>query len=213
MVVVGLLHPGSMGSAVGLCCSQAAAVSEVVWASEGRGAATRARAQADGLSDVGTLAMLAKRAEVILSICPPDKAAALAESVMQLGFTGLYVDCNAVAPSTAKAMSERCTVGGARFVDGGITGGPPRQAGNGTSLLLSGHPKDVAEVVQCFKGTVLSTVVVGSAQIGAASAVKACYAAWVKGSSALLQNIVSLSVAEGVEDDVLALWDDALKTR
>ena len=48
------------------------------------------------------------------------------------------------------------------------------------------------------------------AWLQAASAVKACFAAWTKGQTALLQNIVSLSVAEGVQPDLFELWEGSL---
>src|SRR5262249_60952151 len=49
--VIGALHPGDMGAAVGRCLTGGAA--EVLWASEGRGPETAARARAAGLSDAG----------------------------------------------------------------------------------------------------------------------------------------------------------------
>jgi len=45
-----------------------------------------------------------------------------------------------------------------------------------------------------------------SADPGAASAVKMSYAAWTKGTAALLLAIRALARAEGVEDSVLAEW-------
>ena len=70
--VVGLLHPGEMGAVVGGLLR--AAGHTVLWASEGRSAATRARAEAAGLEDAGSVADVARRAAVILSICPPHAA-------------------------------------------------------------------------------------------------------------------------------------------
>ena len=49
--VVGLLHPGEMGSAVG--ATLVASGARVLWASAGRGAQSRERAAALGLEDVG----------------------------------------------------------------------------------------------------------------------------------------------------------------
>ena len=83
MVVVGLLHPGSMGSSVGACAAASPAVSRVLWASEGRSAASRERAEADGLEDAGTLAALATEADIIVSVCPPDQASALGEQLLR----------------------------------------------------------------------------------------------------------------------------------
>ena len=66
---VGLLHPGDMGAAVGRCLTGAGY--QVLWASEGRGPDTAARARDAGLTDAGTVPQLVARASVILSICPP----------------------------------------------------------------------------------------------------------------------------------------------
>ena len=60
--------------------------------------ATAARAAAAGLTDAGTVAEVAARAEVILSVCPPNAALEVARSVA--GFSGLFVDANAIAPQT-----------------------------------------------------------------------------------------------------------------
>ena len=56
-MIVGLLHPGEMGAAVGRAL-QANGV-EVLWASEGRSEATRARART--FRDAGTVPELASR--------------------------------------------------------------------------------------------------------------------------------------------------------
>ena len=53
MKTVGVLHPGAMGSVVGGCLASVG--HRVLWASEGRSDATRARAGRDGLEDVGSL--------------------------------------------------------------------------------------------------------------------------------------------------------------
>jgi 3-hydroxyisobutyrate dehydrogenase-like beta-hydroxyacid dehydrogenase len=146
----------------------------------------------------------------VVCVCPPDQAVAVAAEVMACGFTGLYVDANAIAPATSRSMARACLAAGARgFVDGGITGGLAYSPG-GTKLFLSGDALLVAEVCAIFEGTNLSAVPVNRESIGAASAVKACFAAWTKGQTALLQNIVSLSVAEGVQPDLFELWEGSL---
>ena len=52
-MAVGLLHPGEMGAAVGEDLLTAG--HHVVWASAGRSAETRERAELAGLEDVGTV--------------------------------------------------------------------------------------------------------------------------------------------------------------
>ncbi|HEY3185260.1 MAG TPA: DUF1932 domain-containing protein [Gaiellaceae bacterium] len=192
MTDVGLLHPGEMGAALGNALR--AVGLEVLWASDGRSAETAKRAA--GLSDAGSVAELARRCEVLLSVCPPHAARDVAASVE--GFRGVYVDANAVSPATSRALGRPF----ARFVDGGIVGSPPRSAGS-TRLYLSGAGAE--GVAALFAGSVVDARVV-SAEVGDASAVKMAYAAWSKGTAALLLAIRALARAEGVEETLLAEW-------
>jgi 3-hydroxyisobutyrate dehydrogenase-like beta-hydroxyacid dehydrogenase len=194
MTVIGLLHPGEMGAAIGRCLRQAGR--EVLWASAGRSTATAARAAAAGLADAGTIAAVSSQAEVIISVCPPHAALDVARQVA--GFRGLYVDANAVSPATAVEIGAVIEAGGGTFTDGGIIGPPPDAPGQ-TRLYLSGeHAPDIAAL---FAGTAADPRIVPGA-----SAVKMAYAAWTKGTAALLLAITALATAEGVEDALLAEW-------
>src|SRR5204862_1278846 len=115
--VVGLLHPGEMGAAIGAVLRQRGV--DVLWASAGRSESTAARAKAAGLTDAVAIDALAERADVILSVCPPHAARDVASAVG--GFDGVYVDANAIAPATVREIGG----GFERFVDGGIVGPPP----------------------------------------------------------------------------------------
>jgi 3-hydroxyisobutyrate dehydrogenase-like beta-hydroxyacid dehydrogenase len=193
---IGLLHPGEMGAAIG-----AALVADgrrVAWASEGRSAETRRRAEEAGLDDAATVAELVRRSDVILSVCPPHAAGDVARSVS--GFEGLYVDANAIAPATLRGLAG--AVPGAELVDGGIVGPPPHRTGT-TRLYLSGPA--APEVAELFAGTRVDARVV-SGETGAASALKVAYAAWSKGTAAMLLAIAELARAEGVEQSLLEEW-------
>jgi 3-hydroxyisobutyrate dehydrogenase-like beta-hydroxyacid dehydrogenase len=196
--VIGLLHPGEMGAAVGRCLTGRG--HEVLWASDGRGPDTAARAGAAGLTDAGTVAGLAGRAEVIISVCPPHAALDVAWAVH--GFGGLYVDANAISPGTAREVAQMISESGGRYVDGGIIGGPPAQPGT-TRLYLSGD--DAAQVAGLFAGTPLDARVIGGTAT-AASAVKMAYAGWTKGTAALLLATRALAREQGVEDALVAEW-------
>jgi 3-hydroxyisobutyrate dehydrogenase-like beta-hydroxyacid dehydrogenase len=198
---VGLLHPGEMGAAVGRCLVGAGY--PVLWVPAGRGPDTMTRARAAGLTEVASVDQLRARARIILSICPPHAALDVARSVS--GFGGLYVDANAISPATARAVASVATAGGATYVDGGIIGGPPTQAGT-TRLYLSGEAAPTVGAL--FDGTPLGARVVetGSAGPFAASAVKMAYAAWTKGSAALLLTARALAEAEGVSGALLEEW-------
>jgi 3-hydroxyisobutyrate dehydrogenase-like beta-hydroxyacid dehydrogenase len=135
-----------------------------------------------------------------LSICPPHAALDVAWAVH--GFTGLYLDANAIAPGTTREIAQLITSNSGTFVDGGIIGPPPREPGT-TRLYLSGAEADA--IADLFMGTGLDTrIVAGPA--AAASAVKMAYAAWTKGTAAMLLAARALARAEGVEDALLAEW-------
>ena len=205
-VTVGLLHPGEMGAAVGRCL--AGAGHRVLWAPEGRGAATRERAEAAGLGACG-LAEMAARSEVIVSVCPPAAALDVARRVAGSGFGGIYLDANAISPATAGAVAGIVAAGGASYVDGGIIGTPPVTPGF-IRLYLSGLR--AGNVRDLFDGSPVDARVVDHGTesdveaMGAASAVKMAYASWTKGSAALLLAARALARAEGVEETLLAEW-------
>jgi 3-hydroxyisobutyrate dehydrogenase-like beta-hydroxyacid dehydrogenase len=174
----------------------------VVWASAGRSASTRARAAAAGLEDLGTLARAVEEAEFVFSICPPHGALDLAEEIAELGFDGLYVDGNAISPDTAREVGARVEAAHARFVDGGILGPAPVKAGT-TRFYLSGpKAKDVAAL---FKGSFVMAIALDG-PVGAASSLKVCYAAWNKGSIALLTAVRALAKHEGVDAALMEAW-------
>jgi 3-hydroxyisobutyrate dehydrogenase-like beta-hydroxyacid dehydrogenase len=192
MTVVGVLHPGAMGSAVG--AALVARGHEVLWASEGRSAATAQRAQAAGMRDAGGVEALLARVGVVLSICPPHAALEVAEAAARFG--GVYLDANAVAPQTVRAIAVP------RLVDGGIIGPPPVRAGT-TRLYLSGS--EAGAVATLFDGGPLEAIVLDG-EAGSASALKMTYAAWTKGTAALLVALRATARAHGVEDALLAEW-------
>jgi 3-hydroxyisobutyrate dehydrogenase-like beta-hydroxyacid dehydrogenase len=193
---IGLLHPGEMGAAIGKCLASAG--HRVLWAPEGRGAATKERAEAAGLIGVA-LAEIVARSDVIVSVCPPYAARDVARQVA--GFGGLYLDANAISPATAGEVAAIVAAGGAGYADGGIIGPPPVAPGL-TRLYLSG-PR-AAEVQALFGGTDVDARVVPPP--GSASAVKMAYASWTKGSAALLLAARALARAEGVEPVLLEEW-------
>ncbi len=197
---VGLLHPGDMGGVVGACAK--AAGQRVLWASAGRSAGTRERAAAAGLEDAGTVDALVAASDVVLSICPPHAALDLAREIAARRFTGLFVDGNAVAPATAREIGAVVERGGATFVDGGLIGPPPRSAGS-TRLYLSG--REAKRAVALFESSPLEAIAVNDVP-GAASALKMVYAAFTKGTSALLMGVRALAASEGVDDALLAEW-------
>jgi 3-hydroxyisobutyrate dehydrogenase-like beta-hydroxyacid dehydrogenase len=191
---IGLLHPGEMGAAFGGAlrgCGH-----EVFWVSDGRSAETAARAHRAGLVSLATLPELAPQVELVLSICPPHAALDVARELAD--FDGVFVDANAVSPGTMAqiAATVRCAV------DGSIIGSPPWDGPTATLYLSAPGAETVAEL---FTGTNVRTRVL-SERIGAASAIKMAYAAWTKGSAALLIAVQQAAVAAGVDAALLDEW-------
>lgn len=200
MKTIGVLHPGKMG--VSIANAAKSAGHTVLWLSAGRSPASRARAEEIALVDTGDLATLCERSEVVISVCPPDQAAAQAELVAAQSFTGVYVDCNAVSAATSQKVAQIIQRGGASYVDGGIIG-PPAWQGGSTRLYLSGQ--NSTEVAEIFAGSLLDARTIGD-RIGAASALKMAYAGWTKGSAALLMTMFAMAKEQEVEDSLLEEW-------
>jgi 3-hydroxyisobutyrate dehydrogenase-like beta-hydroxyacid dehydrogenase len=195
---IGIIHPGEMGAAIG--ASLVKDGHTVRWAGAGRSGATQTRAEEAGLVDVGSIAALCEQSTVVMSICPPHAAIEVAQAVA--GFGGLFLDANAISPATATEVRGIVEAGGARYVDGGVVGSPP-SGRERTRLYLSGGQAD--DVAALFIGDQL-VVKVLSERPTAASALKMSYAAWTKGTAALILDIVGLARFEGVEADLFEEW-------
>jgi 3-hydroxyisobutyrate dehydrogenase-like beta-hydroxyacid dehydrogenase len=174
----------------------------VYWVSQGRSAKTHARAREHELLDAGSLERLGKICSVIVSVCPPHAAEDVARQVLDSGYRGLYLDANAISPERAERIGQTLTSGGIEFVDGGIIGGPAWEP-NRTWLYLSGPA--AKQVAACFSAGPLETSVIGE-RIGKASALKACYAAYTKGTSALLCAILATAETLGVRSELEHQW-------
>jgi 3-hydroxyisobutyrate dehydrogenase-like beta-hydroxyacid dehydrogenase len=129
----------------------------------------------------------------------------VAREVTQLGFSGVFAECNAISPDRTRAIQQIIEKSGAHYVDGGIIGGPAWTREAKTRLYLSG-PR-AKEVAACFAGSPLTTPVI-SERIGAASALKMGYAAYTKGTTALLTAILGMVEKEGVRAELAEQWGE-----
>ncbi len=202
-MTITLLHPGEMGAAVGTCLVSRG--NRVVWASENRSEASRKRAIDARLEDLKTLACALAVSDAVLSICVPSGAFDVAREVAAKRFRGVYIDANAISPAHSREIGQMVEAVGASFVDGGIIGLPPTPKRT-TRLYLAG-PK-AADIAALFDGSQTEGIAMDRA-IGAASALKVCYAAWSKGETALLGIIRSLAKFEGVDEALLKEWNDS----
>ena len=197
---VGILHPGEMGSAVAATIRNSGY--EVCWVAEGRSHLTRARAESAGLTDAVSLANLSRTCPVIVSVCPPEFADAVADEVLAQAFRGTFVDANAISPANKKRMAKRMHDSGVQFVDGGIIGLAPKARAQ-TWIYLSGEQAD--RVACCFTAGPMECEVIGK-EPGKASALKMCFAAHSKGSIALLTAVMAAANHLGVLEDLRRQW-------
>jgi 3-hydroxyisobutyrate dehydrogenase-like beta-hydroxyacid dehydrogenase len=185
---LGILHPGEMGISVAVSAQQSGHTA--FWASAGRSAATHARAQSHALVDAHSLAELCRTCSIIISVCPPHAAEEVAQQVLAHAFKGLYVDANAIAPQRALGIGAALAARGVAFVDGGIIGGPA--GARHDVVVLRPARRSASRVVSrrahCDRGD--------RGAVGKASAVKMCYAAYTKGTAALLCAILGAAGPE-----------------
>lgn len=198
---IGVLHPGAMGITVAQGLRDSG--HQVGWVSAGRSPETQQRAA--GLHSFASIDEIAGWADALISICPPHGALALAQAVHGTGFTGLFVDANALAPSTSLKIAD--LLGAGAFVDGGIIGPPAIKPGI-TRLYLSGH--HAAAVSAWFSAGNLQAIALPMTDAPnasvAASTLKMAYAAYSKGASALLLSVNALAEAGGVSEALHQEW-------
>lgn len=216
--VVGILHPGTMGAALGSALKKVAGA--VIWAAAGRSVATSKRAELADLVGVPDLDELARRSDVVISICPPHAARDVAEQVAAAlagrAHSPLYVDANAVSPATVRGIG--ALLGAGSVVDASVIGPPAWEPGH-TVLWLSGAQAQV--VAGLFDGSPFEARVL-DAGLGTASALKACFGLHSKAATAIRLEMVAAARGYGVEDalreelvrngvDVTAVLDDATR--
>jgi 3-hydroxyisobutyrate dehydrogenase-like beta-hydroxyacid dehydrogenase len=197
MTVFAVVATGEMGSALARALVEAGG--RVVTSLEGRGPRTAERAASAGAEDSGSVAGAVAAADVFLSVLPPDRALGLAEEVARAlraaGRPLLYADCNAISPATSARVGEIVTAAGARFADVGIIGVPPRPV-----LYASGeHAGDLVDLA----GAALDVRDIGG-PAGRASALKMCYAAFTKGTTALATELLVAAHRLGVAEELQA---------
>lgn len=198
---IGILHPGEMG--ISIAASAINNGHQVYWMSTDRSEKTRARADKHGLIEINSLAEFSQTCDFIFSICPPHAAEEIASSVLETEFKGYYLDANAISPQHAIKIGQMLEANDIQFIDGGIIGGPAWKAKE-TWLCLSGQ--QAYEITKCFSNGPLETKIIGN-EIGKASALKMCYAAYSKGITALLAAILATAESLDVREQLYQQWE------
>ncbi|MFF7459103.1 DUF1932 domain-containing protein [Kitasatospora sp. NPDC008115] len=188
-----------MGAAVAACAASTG--TRVLWCPAGRSEATVRRAAEAGLEPAADLGGLLERAEVVLSLCPPAAAEDVAREVAEFGFTGVYVEGNAISPDRVCRIGDLVGRSARAVLDGSVIGSPPA-GGKRTRLFLSGPSDATALLTAMFGGTAVSTAVLGG-EIGQASALKVSYSAYQKASRVLAALSYGLAQHHGVDQALL----------
>ena len=200
MPTIAVIAPGAMGSAIGARLSEHGA--RVLTSLEGRGPASRTRAEAAGMIHVEDVDLAA--ADLLLSIVPPADAEALARRLAPALAASpkkpVYIDANAVSPETVGRVAGIIAGTGAPFLDGAILGLPPKPGAPGPRFYVSG-PDTAPALILRDLGLDLRVCPGG---VGAASSLKMSYAGLNKGLTALAAIMILAAERAGAGAALLA---------
>ncbi len=178
---VAIVAPGSMGAGVGKCLAENKVT--VLTSLVGRSEASAQRAREAGMQPVedGQLA----EADFLLSIVPPGEALAIAQRLVPVltaaNTKPVYVECNAVSPSTVLAIADVIGRTGCPFVGAGIIGPPPKPGSTNTKFYASSPAANIFAKLNDY-GLIVRVL---DGPLTAASALKMSYAGITKGFAAL----------------------------
>jgi 3-hydroxyisobutyrate dehydrogenase-like beta-hydroxyacid dehydrogenase len=197
--VVAIIAAGAMGSAVARKLTDNGV--EVLTSLVGRSPSSVARAREAGMRAASEEEIAA--VDIFLSIVPPGDALTLAERfapyLERSNRKPVYVDCNAVNPSTVARIEPMIAETGAPFVDAGIIGPPPKP-GNRTIFYASGIDAPRIMVLNDYG---LDVRVMDGA-VGAASGLKMSYAGITKGFTAISTAMMLAATRNGTAEALRA---------
>jgi L-threonate 2-dehydrogenase len=197
-LVVAVIAPGNMGAAVGKRLTERSV--EVLTTLSDRSKASSERAAAAGMRAVPLEGLTG--AQLLLSIVPPGAALALAQqmapALSAAARKPVFVDCNAVSPTTAARIAAVIEATGTPFVDAGIIGPPPRPEGPQPSIYVSGSQASRVSVLTAHG----LDIRVLDAPIGAASALKMSFAGITKGVTAVATAMTLAAVRVGAHNEL-----------
>ncbi|WHO77025.1 NAD(P)-dependent oxidoreductase [Rhizobium sp. BT03] len=201
-----IIGAGAMGSAVAKRLIDHGAT--VRTCLEGRSEQTIARAAAAGMVPVGRQDLA--KAALILSIVPPAEAIGVAEFIADIS-SGVqapppFIDLNAIAPKTMQALAARFGGGTVDVLDGAIIGGPPVTGKPGPTLYVSGDSAERSRLLEDYGLKVRRL----DGPLGAASALKMCYAGINKGFTGLGAAMLLAASRSGAAESLKAELAESL---
>jgi 3-hydroxyisobutyrate dehydrogenase-like beta-hydroxyacid dehydrogenase len=204
--LIALLSPGAMGSAVAARLTAHGA--RVITSLDGRSARSADRAVAAGMTAVSDDELAG--AQLILSIVPPGEAEALARRLLPgveaAARKPLFIDANALNPTTKRSIAALFEPTGARMIDGSIIGPPPALGRPGTTLYLSGPTAPEA----AWLGDFGLDVRILAGAVGAAAALKMCFAGINKGMVGLATAMLLAAERSGAGEALRAQLGESM---
>lgn len=201
MSVIGVLHTGEMGAAVGRLLLHEGRV--VVTCAEGRTKRTRTAAEEAGVELLAGYDDVLARSSVVISLVPPAAALTTAHTVadaaVRSGGRPLYVDANSLSPATMANIEKTVARAGLECVDGAFVGSSAK-LGAETTLYVSGRQ---AGRVRELLGPAFRVEALGD-EIGSASGFKLAFACFNKGLVALFLEVMAAADHLGRRDELLA---------
>jgi 3-hydroxyisobutyrate dehydrogenase-like beta-hydroxyacid dehydrogenase len=202
---VAVVGAGAMGAA--LAGRLTAHAVEVRTLFEGRGAASVARGREAGMRDSTRTELV--ECDFVLSVLPSDSAESFAQSLAPALAASLrkpvFVECNALAPSTLTAIADTIEPLGVPFVDACIIGPIPTPDGAGPTIYVSGHHAERVLPLRTFGLDVRHL----SGHVGDASALKLCHSGIAKGTLVLADKMTELAQSLGVAEVLAEILRDA----
>ena len=191
--IVAIVAPGNMGAAIAKRLSEHGV--KVLTTLEGRSGASKARADSAGMEAVAPERLT--EAEFLLSILPPGSALSFAErmapALRDAQRKPVFVDCNAVSPATVERISAVIGATGAPFIDASIIGFPP-VAGRASPHIYACGEHAVRLTTLSAHGLDIRVL---EGPVGAASALKMCYAGINKGVAAIATAMILAATRAG----------------
>ena len=182
---------------------------EVLTYDKDRGEVTRKRAENAGVKSLPSMAQLAEKSDLIVSIVVPFAAKRVAAKVAKaVAKTGrkdlLFLDANAISPMTAEEIATVLAGSGVNFVDGCIIGSAAKM-GRGSMLYVSGPQPTRLQELESFS---IPVKVLG-AKTSQASAFKVVYAGLTKGLQGLFVELLMGARRFGLLDEILSRYEES----